>query len=408
MDDMWTTFKGRTARNSSTVLGAMCLGMAWHCSIAAAPVAAQVAVPVRDADFSPRLLTVEQGRSIVDVAWQQNEPGADMQDCSHTVHQIYAAAGFEYPYASSFEIYAGNENFERVKNPHPGDLIAWPGHVGIVVDPLQHSFYSLVRTGLESQDYESAYWRSRGRPRFYRYKVEGGGEVTAANTAGASKDSGGRPRRSAGLAVEERAPAGNASSNRPPTEASEKSAVIYGPPTPPQWPGSRNAAGAFEIPASVLIAEGNKPPTREEVAEGISELSDAYGSELRTDDPWKAQPPVVIVEQFSVERVQVKRDRGWAVLVVDSRVLISGGTTQIKRRKEKIRWELRRTESGWEAVSPSDRTYVPHDVAVKNLAANLGRLANSDGAAEHQPAVLRQESQLASLLSVLLENKPDR
>jgi hypothetical protein len=59
-------------------------------------------------------------------------------------------------------------------------------------------------------------------------------------------------------------------------------------------------------------------------------------------------------------------------------------------------------------VTPSDRTYIPHDVAVKNLAANLARLASSDGAAEHQQAILRQESQLASLLSALLESKLDR
>jgi hypothetical protein len=173
-------------------------------------------------------------------------------------------------------------------------------------------------------------------------------------------------------------------------------------------PVSKEVETAFEIPLSVIIAAGNKSPTREEVAEGISELSDAAGSVLRTDDPLKAQLPMVIVEQFSVERVDVKRDHGWARLEVDSKVLIGGGTTQVRRRHEKVRWELRRTESGWEAVTPMDRTYVPHDVAVKNLAANLARLASSDGAVEHQQAVLRQESQLVGLLSALLENKPDR
>ena len=172
-------------------------------------------------------------------------------------------------------------------------------------------------------------------------------------------------------------------------------------------PVTKNADAALEIPASVIIAAGNKPPTREEVAEGISELSDAYGSVLRTDDPLKAQLPMVIFEQFRVERVAVKRDHGWALLVVDSKVLIGGGSTQVKRRHEKVRWELRRTESGWEAVTPSDRTYVPRDVAVKNLAANLARLTNGDGASEHKPAVLRQESQLASLLSALLESRQD-
>ena len=408
MGNMWTRFRWCEARNSFGVLEVMCLGMVCVCLIAAAPGVGQVAVSVDEADSGARLLSIEEGRSIVDAAWQQDAPEARMRDCSHAVHQIYAAAGFEYPYASSFEIYAGNENFERVKNPHAGDLIAWPGHVGIVVDPLQHSFYSLVRTGMESQDYESAYWRSRGRPRFYRYKVESGGVVTAGNSAGASRDSNGATRRVAETAVGERTSVENRSSNRPPTAASKKSAAIYGPPAPLEQPGSKNAEAAFEIPASVIVTEGNKPPTREEVAEGISELSDALGSALRTDDPVKNQRPVVIVEQFHVERVDVKHGHGWARLEVDSKVFIGGGATQVKPRREKVRWELRRTESGWEAVTPADRTYVAHDVAVKNLAANLARLAESEGAAKHEQSVLHQESQLAGLLSALLENKQDR
>jgi hypothetical protein len=405
---MWTGFEWCAEGRLSAVLKGTCLGMVCVCLIGVASAVAQVAVHAKDSDSSVRLLTVEEGRSIVDAAWQQDSPDASMRDCSHTVHQIYAAAGYEYPYASSFEIYAGNENFERVKYPHAGDLIAWRGHVGIVVDPLQHSFYSLVRTGLESQDYESAYWRSRGRPRFYRYKMESGGVVTAGNTAGSSRDSNGHTRRNVGTAVEARTTVENASSNRPPTAASEKSWAIYGPPAPPVPPVSKEVEAAFEIPTSVIIAAGNKPPTREEVAEGISELSDALGSVLRTDDPLKAHLPLVIVEQFTVEQVDVKHDHGWARLSVDSRLLIGGGITQVKRRHEKVRWELRRTESGWEALTPSDRTYVPQDVAVKNLATNLARLANSDGAAKHEQAVLREESQLANLLSALLESKQDR
>jgi hypothetical protein len=395
---MWTRFRCREARNFLRILYVMCSGVVCVCSIVAGPAVAQVAAGARQADSGAQLLSAEEGRSIVDLAWQQDAAEAGMQDCSHAVHEIYAAAGYDYPYASSFEIYAGHEDFERVKNPRAGDLIAWPGHVGIVVDPLQHSFYSLVRTGRESQDYESAYWRSRGRPRFYRYKVESGRVVTATNTAGASKDSFGPTRRVAGAAVEEPTTVANRSRNRP-----QKSPAIYGPPAGPEWPGPKNAEAVSEIPASVIVAAGDKPPTREEVAEGISELSDAQGSALGTADPLKNQRPMVIVEQFNVERVDVKRDRGWARLVVDSKLFIEGGTTQVKRRREKVQWELRRTESGWEAVTPTDRTYVPHDVAVKNLAADLARLAASDGAAKHEQAVLRQESQLAGLLNALLE-----
>jgi len=41
-------------------------------------------------------------------------------------------------------------------------------------------------------------------------------------------------------------------------------------------------------------------------------MSDAAGSLLRKDDPFKTRSPVVIVEQFSVVRVEIKRDHGWA------------------------------------------------------------------------------------------------
>jgi len=376
------------------------------CGITAATAAPQDARPARGAETDARLLSREEGRSIVRTAWQAEPPADGMQDCSHVVHQIYAEAGFDYPYASSLDIYAGNENFVRVKTAHAGDVIAWPGHVGIVVDPLQHSFYSLVRTGLETQDYESPYWKSRGRPRFYRYKVENGGVVTAANTTGAPKIAVGHAR-ALDTTVEERTATENGSSNRPPTAASERITVIYGPPAPHALPVTKSTE-ALAIPPSVIVATGNKPPTREEVAGGISALSDPLGSTLGTEDVLKVAVPVVIVEEFSVEQVEAKRDRGWARVIVDSKVLINGGTVQVKHRQEKVRWELRRTVSGWEAVRPTNRIYIPHDAAVKNLAANLARLASSDGAAEHQEDVLRQESQLASLLSVLLESKQDR
>jgi NlpC/P60 family protein len=408
MGDMQTRFKWRRASGIVADSKEMiCLGMACVALIAGEPTRAQVVRPVHDSASNTRLMSIVEGREVVNVALQQEPSERGGQDCSHVVHQIYANAGFEYAYASSFEIYGGNEKFERVKRPRAGDLIAWPGHVGIVVDPQQHSFYSLVRTGLEAQDYDSAYWRSRGRPRFYRYIVEADGVLSASSLAGSSMVSNSHAQPIVGMAVGDRTASVNASSNRPPTAGSGKSAVIYGPPAPPVSPTPKNEEAAFEIPASVFIAAGNKSPTREEVAEGISELSDALGRRLRSDDPLKSRLPVVIVEQFQVERVDAKRDHGWASLTVEFKVMISGGAAQVKRGHEKVRWELRRTDSGWEAFPPSDRIYVPRDVAVKNLASNLAQLTNSDGAAEHLQAVLRQESQLASILNTLLVSNLD-
>jgi hypothetical protein len=90
-------------------------------------------------------------------------------DCSHLIHAIYERAGLPYAYAPSSDLYAGVEGFERVKQPEPGDLVVWRGHVGIVIQPSQHIFFSFMRSGPGTDDYQAPYWKSRGHPRFYRY-----------------------------------------------------------------------------------------------------------------------------------------------------------------------------------------------------------------------------------------------
>ena len=382
-----TEFNWRVAR---TFAVAACLIGA--CMAAGSLAQAQAASASPGSGSNPRLLTAEEGRTIVDAARDQDQPARGAQDCSHVVNQTYLSAGFEYPYASSFELYAGNENFERVRYSQPGDLIVWPGHAGIVVNPLQHSFYSLVSTGLEAQDYEGSYWRSRGRPRFYRYKVENAEPLTAIKATASARASKSKKPRDVAPAIEERSP----------VVASERTRVIS---VPPALPASAVAPTTFEVPQSIIIAAGNKLPTSSQVAEGISELSNASGNVLRADDPSKLALPVVIFERLHVQGLEFKRDHGWARLQIDSRATIASGQTDYKRRREKVRWELHRTKSGWEAITPADRTYVPNDVAVRNLAAQLVRLTERDSAAADQERVLRQESQLANLLSALLKNK---
>jgi len=379
-------------------------GLLWVCLMVGLPAEAQVSASIRGTGpaSTSRLMNAKEGRSIVNAALEQDGLASEAQDCSHVVHQIYVSAGFDYPYASSFDLYVGHENFRRVKIPRPGDLIVWPGHVGIVVDPMEHNFYSLVSTGLEVLDYEAPYWKSRGRPRFYRYRIAGAGIVTAARTPTPGRLSNTAKQPGTATVVAERLPVENSASNLPLKAVSERTPVADAPPDPP---APANPAKASDVASSVIITAGNIAPTRNQVADGISELSSAAGDVLRTEDPLKPRLPVLIVEQFSVERVEFKRDHGWAHLQIESKVSIAAGQTHVKRRREKIRWELRRTESGWEAVAPSDRTYVSQDVAVRNLTAQLANLTGSDGAAAHQVAVLRQESQLANLLSVLLEGK---
>jgi NlpC/P60 family len=95
-------------------------------------------------------------------------------DCSHLVHAIYESVGLHYQYTTSRILYRGTEQFRRVMSPKAGDLIAWRGHVGIVVDPSRHLFFSALHTGLKMSSYVSGYWKERGRARFLRYSATSG------------------------------------------------------------------------------------------------------------------------------------------------------------------------------------------------------------------------------------------
>jgi hypothetical protein len=377
---------------------AACLAGGWLA--VSAPLQAQSVPATAGPSADSRLLNAEEGRAIADAAQDSGLHGRGPQDCSHLVHQTYLSAGYEYAYASSFELYRGNEKFERVWKPQPGDLIVWPGHVGIVLEPMEHSFYSLVSSGPEAQNYQGSYWRSRGKPRFLRYKLENTEAVSVAKAAVPLRPSHSTKPQDTEDAIEERTPVAAIDSNRPPKMAAEKTRLMNAPAASPV--GEKTS---FEMPQSIVIAAGSKPPTNSQVAEGIAELCNAWAGVLRSDDPRMMAMPVIIFERMRVEKLNIKKDHGWAWLQIDSRATIKGGETEYKRRREKTRWELRRTESGWEAVAPTDRTYVPNDVAVRNLAAQLARLTDAEGAAAHQENVLRQESHLANLLSALLEEK---
>src|SRR5260370_16140192 len=84
-----------------------------------------------------------------------------------------------------------------------------------------------------------------------------------------------------------------------------------------------------EVPPSIIIAAARKQPTRGEVAAAISELSSATGNILRASDPSKLQTPVVIYERLDVERVEIKRDHGWAHVQIDSKASIAGGGSDL-------------------------------------------------------------------------------
>lgn len=369
----------------------------WVIALCASAMAAsaQQTAPQPDGAPAVRLVSAEQGRKIAAAALDGDEPLSGTQDCSHLVHQIYSVAGYEYPYASSFDLYAGNGNFRRVKHAQAGDLITWPGHVGIVLDPKQHSFYSLVRSGLQSEDYLSPYWRSRGRPRFYRYIVSARPDMETAKVQRPATRSG----QSAVLGSiaaksEVRAEPENASERQTSEEASMRSPVA----------AARVPARAVEsVSSTIVITPEQRRPTVVEAHDKILELSSPAQSVLRTTQAFHPGIAIVILDELQVERVETKRDKGWVHLQIESHVRIADDEVEFKRRREKARWELRRDESGWVVVVPADRSYVTREVAVRELAANLAEMAQSEAAAKRDESVIGQEARIANLLSALLQ-----
>jgi hypothetical protein len=130
---------------------------------------AQVRPQLQQKKSSPHSLTAREGKVIVNAAWDREELTDRQPDCSHLAHDVYTRAGYPYPYARSIDLYVGIRSFVRVTKPQPGDLIVWRGHVGVVVDPAEHSFYSSVRSGLRTDLYDAPDWKARGPARFYRY-----------------------------------------------------------------------------------------------------------------------------------------------------------------------------------------------------------------------------------------------
>jgi NlpC/P60 family len=119
--------------------------------------------------IAPWLVSSDQGLAIIGAALESRKPTDSNADCSNLVHAIYERAGFPYSYSNSSELYRGIKEFRRVLHPQPGDLVVWRGHVGIVISPVQHTFFSAMRSGRGVEFYDSPYWQALGRPRFFRY-----------------------------------------------------------------------------------------------------------------------------------------------------------------------------------------------------------------------------------------------
>jgi hypothetical protein len=306
-------------------------------------------------------------------------------DCSHFVHELYERAGFPYEYASSSDLYAGVDEFQRVASPQPGDLAVWRGHAGIVINPVQHSFFSVLGSGPGVDSYNSAYWKQRGRPRFFRYvkSVPSGGLSTSIRATSLKPAVLGNAQPHEPVAED---PAPDASEESPNETASAAKLAE-------KQPVSREAP-------RVAVVNSVRPKPNQ-VSAAFLQACDASEEGLRGRDLLKSAQSLVVFDHFEVKKVHVAGNQGWAEVQIDHLASLAGDKTEVHKRSERQRWLLsRRDNKSWELTPPRNTIYLPQHIAARILAHELAELTEDSP----DPASRAQdEAELARLLDVLLD-----
>jgi hypothetical protein len=152
----------------------------------------------------------------------------------------------------------------------------------------------------------------------------------------------------------------------------------------------------------MVVTAANRP-TREEVGEAISEFNSGSGNLLRDWPKAHSERIVLVYDQLSVERIELMRERGFVDVEVEGRISIGSRGLEGKRHREKLRWELRHTPRGWELLAPTNRAYVPRDVAVRVLAGELASLTQNGFTSDDLDHSLHQQRMIVRALGFLYD-----
>ena len=303
------------------------------------------------------LVTTSEGLSVIGAALESRSSDLSELDCSHLVHAVYERAGFPYAYASSYDLYAGIDEFHKVSTPHVGDLVVWPGHAGIVVNPSENTFFSALSAGIGVESYTSAYWKERGRPRFFRY----------AKT----------------LETDAKRPSLTRTSSDGSVESEANLPVAVSP-------------ASVKFP-TVQIIDSAKPQARE-VTQALTLSFRGDANALREGDVFRLTRPLIVYSQLEAKRVKIHGRVGQVQVQVTAMVSLDGGQVNSKAWQQMQSWTIRRRDNrSWELLLPQDAIYISRDTVILVLAHQLSLLANAEPAAN-----LRQRSQLLKMLNAVL------
>ena len=332
----------------------------------------------------PRPLTLDEGLAIISAALDSRHHKAFSSDCSHFVHGLYQRAGFPYAYAPSADLYAGVEEFRRVTHPQPGDLAVWPGHSGIVVNPAQHSFFSLLRSGPGVDSYTSAYWKKKGHPRFFRYVKTSPGVLSSSNQIASLTPT----------ALEDVGPHETSSDNSE-SEISQERSIDS------KFSTARETSQPSN-PITLAVATVNSiHPKPDQVTAAFLQSCADSESALRGHNLSKSVQPVVVFDHFAVRKVHTAGNQNWAEVEIGEVGSLDSGNADTQKRYEKQRWPLiRRGHASWELTIPRNTIYLPQATAVRLLAQQLAQFTQDKSAT---PITSRHNAELARLLDVLLQ-----
>ena len=333
----------------------------------------------------PRPIARKEGRKILATIPTVDTESESETDCSHLVHDVYAQAGFPYDYVSSRELYIGSTNFTRVRAPQAGDLVVWRGHVGIVIDPKEHSFFSSVRSGLDTQFYDSPYWRSRGIARFFRYMTEK--PLPSGRTLEATRHADQQPLQTASRSSENRPP-----SRLPkpaPASASNSAPAI-----------ETSSSATVKTPREIVLQVARKNPSPNEVAAAFVEMNQDSCESLRTRSLSSLGKPIVVYREVRVSAIQIKGKHGTAVVRIES----LGAPANTQTDDPQLRWkeqslEFEKTKRGWVMSPIQEAAYVKREVALQVLSARLAELAQNTDATPEQE---REQKQIIRFLNLLV------
>ncbi len=357
------------------------------CLAAASAALGQNIRPTSGEEAAPRPIARAEGRKIL-ATIPTVTVGVESEsetDCSHLVHDVYQRADFVYDYVGSRELYiGGSTNFTRVRVPQAGDLVVWQGHVGIVIDAKEHSFFSFVRSGPDTQFYDSPYWRSRGIARFFRYVTEK--PIRAGRTLEAARHPDHKP-----LLSDSRS-----SENHPPAQLSKvaPARASYAVPTV-----DASSPATVETPPEIVLQVAGKNPSPEEIVAAFVTMNQDSGESLRTRSLNSPGKSIIVYRELRISAVQIKGKRGSALVRIESLGTLADAQTGSQLRWREQSLEFEKTKRGWVVNPIEDAAYVKREVALQVLSARLADLAKNMDATPEQE---REQKQIIHLLNLLV------